>query len=104
MGSREALPNLENLNLGDRRDDSLETPKAAQATSTAGPQTSKHPSRENTASRSDDRDAALRAELAAVQRINQVVEGVISSLEHAKANMAVRPEFQQPPAHHATHI
>ncbi|KAF8468816.1 DASH complex subunit Duo1-domain-containing protein [Kalaharituber pfeilii] len=33
------------------------------------------------------RDAALRAELAGVQQINKVIEGVIGSLEKARANM-----------------
>ncbi|RPB21040.1 hypothetical protein L211DRAFT_744964, partial [Terfezia boudieri ATCC MYA-4762] len=35
----------------------------------------------------ESRDAALRAELAGVQQINNVIEGVIGSLEKAKANM-----------------
>ena len=47
------------------------------------------PQRE-TASEHDARDVALRAELASVQRINRVIEGVVASLAHAKANMAVR--------------
>ena len=36
------------------------------------------------------REAALRKELAGVRNINQVVEGVIESLEKAKGNMDVR--------------
>lgn len=38
---------------------------------------------------SEARDAALRAELEGVKRINEVVEGVLSSLEKAKSNMGV---------------
>lgn len=37
----------------------------------------------------DARDAALRSELASVQQVNNVIEGVIDSLEKAKANMEV---------------
>lgn len=37
----------------------------------------------------ENRDAALRAELASVQRINEVVEGVLESLEKARGNMGV---------------
>jgi hypothetical protein len=35
------------------------------------------------------REAALRQELENIKRINQVVEGVVESLEKAKANMDV---------------
>lgn len=41
----------------------------------------------------DAREEALRAELAGVQQINSVIEGVISSLEKAKENMEVSFEF-----------
>lgn len=46
-----------------------------------------------TASAYDSREAALRSELASVQRINTVIEGVVASLVHAKANMAVCPTY-----------
>lgn len=36
------------------------------------------------------REAALRKELAGIKNINQVVEGVVESLEKAKGNMDVR--------------
>ena len=36
------------------------------------------------------REAALRKELAGIRNINQVVEGVVESLEKAKGNMDVR--------------
>jgi hypothetical protein len=36
------------------------------------------------------RDAALRKELESVRSINEVIEGVVSSLEAAKGNMDVR--------------
>ena len=42
------------------------------------------------------RDAALRAELAGVQQINKVIEGVIGSLEKAKANMEVHTYLYYP--------
>ncbi|KAG0632618.1 DASH complex subunit Duo1-domain-containing protein [Tuber brumale] len=35
----------------------------------------------------DEREEALRAELAGVQQINSIIEGVVSSLEKAKENM-----------------
>lgn len=47
------------------------------------------PQRSNSPVDQDARDAALRAELAGVQNINKVIEGVIESLEKAKANMEV---------------
>ena len=34
-------------------------------------------------------EAALRRELAGIRSINEVIEGVVSSLEHAKGNMDV---------------
>ena len=37
-----------------------------------------------------DHEASLRRELASVQRVNEVIEGVIESLERAKGNMDVR--------------
>ena len=37
----------------------------------------------------DDRDAALRAELQNVRDINQVISGVLDSLNRAKGNMEV---------------
>ncbi|KAI9830378.1 MAG: hypothetical protein M1826_004801 [Phylliscum demangeonii] len=37
----------------------------------------------------EEREAALRAELQGVRSINQVLEGVLSSLDRAKENMAV---------------
>lgn len=46
---------------------------------------------------SETRDAVLRAELAGVQQINKVIEGVIGSLEKAKANMEVRLKPPQSP-------
>jgi hypothetical protein len=37
------------------------------------------------------REAALRKELEGVRNINEVIEGVIGTLERAKGNMGVRP-------------
>ena len=39
------------------------------------------------------RDEALKKELEGVRNINEVIEGVISSLERAKGNMDVSPAF-----------
>ena len=38
----------------------------------------------------ESREAALRKELAGIRNINQVVEGVVESLDKAKGNMDVR--------------
>jgi len=44
------------------------------------------------------RDAALHAELESLRRMNQVIEGVITSLDGARGNMAVRCPI------HLTHL
>lgn len=40
------------------------------------------------------REAALRRELEGVRNINEVIEGVLGTLERAKGNMGVRPAFR----------
>ena len=40
--------------------------------------------------RDEAREASLRAELEGIQRVNHVVEGVVSSVERATENMEVR--------------
>ena len=47
---------------------------------------SSEPNHEN----QEAKDHALRQELASVRKVNETIEGVISSLEKAKENMGVR--------------
>ncbi len=55
------------------------------------PGRSKTPTNQNSRFDTDEsREAALRKELEGVRRINEVVEGVIGTLERAKGNMGVR--------------
>jgi hypothetical protein len=51
---------------------------------------------------SKERDAQLKLELENVRKINQVIEGVVESLEKAKSNMGVcfNPRPYQPLTHH----
>ena len=59
--------------------------------STPAPGRSKTPSTQNTRFDTDEsREAALRKELEGVRKINEVIEGVIGTLERAKGNMGVR--------------
>ena len=87
--------------MANYRDDHLD-PDSLQLSDEESPQTTRTPTnRPNQRSRSpvdpETRDAALRAELAGVQQINKVIEGVIGSLEKAKANMEVRLKHPQSP-------
>jgi len=50
---------------------------------------SKHNSRYDAEAAQEARDAALRRELEGVRNINEVIEGVIGTLERAKGNMGV---------------
>lgn len=68
--------NIQNLHLSDGG-----PPKQTRAPSL--------PQRSSSPVDQDARDAALRAELAGVQHINKVIEGVVESLEKARANMEV---------------
>jgi len=83
------------------RDDTLDF-DSLQLSGEESPRTARIPTnRPNQRSHSpvdpEARDAALRAELAGVQQINKVIEGVIGSLEKAKANMEVRLKPPQSP-------
>jgi len=90
--------------MANYRDDPLDL-DSLQLSDEESPQTTRTPTnRPNQRSRSpvdpvdpETRDAALRAELAGVQQINKVIEGVIGSLEKAKANMEVRLKHPQSP-------
>lgn len=53
------------------------------------PKTPTHNSRYSAEEAQEARDAALRRELEGVRNINQVIEGVIGTLERAKGNMGV---------------
>ena len=44
---------------------------------------------DSTADHEEAREAALRRELAGIRSINEVIEGVVESLERAKGNMEV---------------
>lgn len=44
---------------------------------------------DSTVDREEAREAALRQELAGIRSINEVIEGVVESLERAKGNMEV---------------
>ncbi len=46
----------------------------------------------------DERDAALRRELEGVRKINEVIEGVLGTLERAGGNMGVRRFTKRSPA------
>lgn len=46
--------------------------------------------RESSYDQEEGRDAALRNELQSVRKINQVIEGLLNSLDSAKGNMEVR--------------
>lgn len=55
---------------------------------------SSHPRNDETLyDREEAREVALRNELESVRNINQVIEGVVGSLEHAKGNMEVNAFF-----------
>lgn len=67
-----------------------EDPFAAPEPSKPAPGRSKTPTNQN--SRFDTgeaREAALRKELEGIRKINEVIEGVIGTLERAKGNMGV---------------
>ena len=85
--------------MANYRDDTLDL-DSLQLSDEESPQTTRTPTNyPNQRSRSpvdpEIRDSALRAELAGVQQINKVIEGVIGSLEKAKANMEVRLKHPQ---------
>lgn len=94
---------MENLSLSDSQDDDDMFAISPEKSATSKPnnyQTPKTPATSSTSAgkqarteaddaQSDSRDAALRAELESVRRINAVVEGVTASLEKARSNMEV---------------
>ncbi|KAI9716076.1 MAG: hypothetical protein M1828_000487 [Chrysothrix sp. TS-e1954] len=85
-------PDLSSLRLNDSHDTRTSSAHNSRPTSSSQPKTPANPkSRPNnnttTSEATDSRDAALRAELESVRRVNQVIEGVLGSLEKAKGNM-----------------
>lgn len=74
MANEEAALRLSDLQIDDDKDKDKERDKTV---------------RPSAAVEQDAREEALRAELAGVQQINAVIEGVVSSLERAKNNMQV---------------
>lgn len=99
MVSSGATPKVEHLDLSDDDTEAL-------FASPSRPETKPHPKSTKTdvkevavqqSRRSEDaehgsdeaREAALRKELAGIRNINQVIDGVVDSLEHARGNMDV---------------
>ncbi|KAI4136059.1 MAG: hypothetical protein LQ347_000109 [Umbilicaria vellea] len=103
MAGGEATPDSKDQDLSDAETDNLfasPSRKEANATKpkredlhTPGTSGKNSRSANNGDSRSDsevDREATLRRELAGVRSINEVIEGVVESLERAKGNMEVK--------------
>lgn len=79
-------------------EDLFASPSNAKAPKTQLAERPKTPS--NNPSRYDDhedvREAGLQRELEGVRNINELIEGVIGTLERAKGNMQVRPHNSPP--------
>jgi hypothetical protein len=87
-----ASPDLDKLDVSDTDTDDLFTSPSRVATKAPKTPSKSSENQRNAESRYDAeqvRDAALQKELEGVRNINEVIEGVISSLETAKGNMAV---------------
>jgi hypothetical protein len=93
-----ALPNLDALDLSDSDDGIFDTPAArthmtkarnAGATAGHGAAGGKTRIKESHYTTEEAREAALRRELESIRSVNKAIEGVVDSLEKAKANMAV---------------
>ncbi len=70
----------------DQEDDSFAAPSTPPQGRSKTPTQQQQPSRFDTA---EAREAALRKELDGVRKINEVIEGVLGTLERAKGNMGV---------------
>lgn len=94
--SNMATPDLRKLDLSDTEDteDLFASPSRATSKATSKPGVLDTPSAQHPSEARYDaeqaRDAALRRELEGVRSINEVIEGVVGSLEKAKGNMDVR--------------
>lgn len=91
-----ANPDLGKLDLSDTDDteDLFASPSRAASQSTSKPSVLDTPSAQHPSEVRYDaeqaREAALQRELEGVRNINEVIEGVVGSLEKAKGNMDVR--------------
>jgi hypothetical protein len=88
-----ATPDVGRLDLSDTdTDDLFASPSRVAAKSSRKAEPAEYPGSRNGESKYDAeqaRDAQLQRELEGVRSINEVIEGVISSLERAKGNMDV---------------
>ncbi|KAL8995292.1 MAG: hypothetical protein Q9169_004936 [Polycauliona sp. 2 TL-2023] len=97
MVSSGATPQVEHLDLSDDDTEALfaspsrpETKPRAKSIKTEDKEVTGQQSRTSESVESDSeeaREAALRKELAGIRNINQVIEGVVDSLERARGNM-----------------
>lgn len=99
MASSGATPKVEDLDLSDDDTEALfaspSRPETKPRPKSTKPDVKEVPVQQSR--RSEDaengseaaREAALRKELAGIRNINQVIEGVVDSLEHARGNMDV---------------
>lgn len=85
-------PDIGNLDLSDLdAEDLFASPsKASNPLSSAAPNAPPQRNGESKYDAEQAREALLRKELQSVRGINEVIEGVVSSLEVAKGNMEVR--------------
>lgn len=100
MAGRSTAEEMERLQLSDEDTEDLwNSPSkrgahkkahlhTAEEKDTPDPQAS-HDSGDTIFDREETRDAALRNELQSVRNINEVIEGLLSSLDRAKGNMEV---------------
>lgn len=96
MAQNGTTPNLDTLNLSDTIDTEdlfaspSRSPKKSHKSKTSkvvDPESQSAPDHDTEEARLEAHEASLRRELASIRNINQVIEGVVSSLERAKGNM-----------------
>ncbi len=96
MAQNGTTPNLDTLNLSDTidTDDLFASPSRSPKKShkskpseVANPEPQSAPDHDTEEARLEAHEASLRRELASIRNINQVIEGVVTSLERAKGNM-----------------
>ena len=96
-----ATPNMDELDLSDSGTEDLfaspsKVSKPTRKANSRQSETTNGPSQRNGESKYDAeqaREASLKKELESVRSINEVIEGVVSSLECAKGNMDVSQSF-----------
>lgn len=99
MASSDATPKVEHLDLSDDDTEALfaspsrpQTKPQPQSTKTEAKEvTAQQPRKSNDADTGSQEawEAALKKELAGIRNINQVIEGVVDSLERARGDMDV---------------